>query len=302
MNVKYNVDTKVIYNIGDPLDHSIAPYLINEVYSYMNLNAVSIPAVIPKGKLSEFVEAAKLLGCWGIDLTSPHKEDIIPFLDACDSAARAFGCVNTVKIQDGRLTGIGLDGSGLAYAVEDRLGSIKGRRALILGGGSVAGLVAHEMCVHDVSSITIANRTTEKAKKIAGIIKDMHGVSCEHGPLEDSFLNEAAKNANIVIQCTSLGRIGEQGYDSYAFINNFPEDCFAIDVLYPETQFLNPCIARGIKTLNGQWMMLYQQIHKMKFHFGVEVPKSAIPAFEEAADVAVTLIRARRKRLEKPEK
>jgi shikimate dehydrogenase len=294
MNVKYNVDTKVIYNIGDPLDHSIAPFLFSKVYQYMNLNAVNLAAVIPRGKLAGFIQAARTLGCPGADLTSPHKRDIIPFLDECEPAAKAFGCVNTVKIKGDKLIGIGLDGSGLSLAVQNRLGPVGDRRALVLGAGPVAGLAAHELCLSGVSHISIANRTVEKARDIAETIESMHGVPCAYGPLEDAFLSETAKKAGIALQCTSLGRKGEAGLASYGFVSGLPADCFAVDVLYPETQFLAACARHNLKSLNGLCMMLYQQIPKIKFHFGVDVPQTAIPAFEEAAEVAVTLIRFRK--------
>ena len=112
MAVKFTVDTQVIFNVGNPMDHSCSTYMHNAVYALANVNAVNLTAVIPKGGLSQFIEAAKVLKSTGFDLTTPHKADIVPFLDECEPAAAAFRCVNCVKIKNGRLSGIGVDGVG----------------------------------------------------------------------------------------------------------------------------------------------------------------------------------------------
>ncbi|MDE7244148.1 MAG: hypothetical protein K2O18_09255, partial [Oscillospiraceae bacterium] len=219
MPVKFNVDTRVIYNIGDPMAHSCATYMHNAVYALANVNAVNLTAVIPKGGLPEFIQAAKVLGAAGFDLTTPHKADIVPFLDECEPAAELFRCVNCVKIEDGKLIGMGVDGVGLRMAVERRFGSAAGKRVLILGGGAVAGLAAAEFCKAGAAGLTIANRTVEKAEQIAKKIQSLYGFSCACGPLEKAFLQKAAGEADLVVQCTSTGRLGEAEYPALCAVD-----------------------------------------------------------------------------------
>ena len=299
MSVKFNVDTQVIYNIGDPMDHSCATYMHNAVYKLMNVNAVNLTTIIPKGGLSQFIEAAKTLGSAGFDLTTPHKADIVPFLDECEPAAAAFRCVNCVKIENGKLSGIGVDGIGLALAVKSRFGSLEGKKVLVLGAGSVAGLAVNELCKAGVSKITIANRTVEKAAFIAETIHNLHGFTCDCGPMEREFLLEAAKDATLVVQCTSTGRPEHAEYPGLCVTEVLPQDCKVVDVLYPDTQLLSAARARGLETMNGQRMMVFQQIPKMKFRFGIDFPEKLLPEVDEAVAVGVTMVKFRNEHQEK---
>ena len=138
MRVKYNVDTHLIFQIGDPVDHATAPFLHNAMYDLANVNAICTPVFVPRGHLPEFIQAVKTIGASGFDITMPHKSDIIPLLDECDEASRVFNCVNHVKLVDGKLIGIGLDGvgMGLGYTLTATLmASIRE----ILGSGTWLG-------------------------------------------------------------------------------------------------------------------------------------------------------------------
>lgn len=293
MPLKFNVDTQVIYNIGDPMDHSCATYMHNAVYALANVNAVNLTTIIPKGGLEKFIEAARTLGAAGFDLTTPHKADIVPFLDACEPAAAAFRCVNCVKFEGEKLIGMGVDGIGLSLAVQARFGPVKGKAVLILGAGAVAGLAANELCKSGAARIFIANRTEEKARFIAQTLQQMHGFTCVCGPMEESFLREAAAAADLVIQCTSTGRPGEERYPALDVVQYLRPSCKVVDVLYPDTQLLEACRERGLETMNGQRMMVYQQIPKMKFRFGIDFPEELLPEVEEAVAVGVTMVQFR---------
>ena len=93
MRVKYDVDTQLIFQIGDPIDHSTAAFLHNEMYDLANINAVCVPILVKKGTLPEFTEAVRRLNLNGFDITMPHKSDIIPLLDECDETSRLFNSV-----------------------------------------------------------------------------------------------------------------------------------------------------------------------------------------------------------------
>ena len=114
MRVKYDTDTQLLFQIGDPLDHACACYIHNRMYELANLNAVNLNVVVKKGELPEFIASCKQLGVKGFDITMPHKTDVIPLCDEVEEFSREFACVNHVKIRDGKLIGVGLDGMGMA--------------------------------------------------------------------------------------------------------------------------------------------------------------------------------------------
>lgn len=118
MRVKFDPDTQLLFQIGDPLDYACACYIHNALYELAGINAVNMNCVVKKGELPQFVDACKALGVRGFDITMPHKTDIIPLCDEVDELSREFKCVNHVKIRDGKLIGIGLDGLGMRMAIE----------------------------------------------------------------------------------------------------------------------------------------------------------------------------------------
>lgn len=297
MRLKFNVNSKKFYMIGDPMDHSCVTPVLNAAYEYLNLDAVCTLAEIPKGSLPQFIEAAKLLGVSGFHVTMPHKQDIAALVDECDEQSRLFQSVNAVRIENGKLIGTGMDGAGMVSAISDVTNDFEGKTALMLGAGAVSGLIASELCKRGVKSVVIANRTVEKAQNIADILKKLYpDVQTEVGPLDDAFLSQKAPAADLVVQCTSLGMHGSGNYSSLQFVEHLPTHAVAADVLYPTTPFLEAAKARGMKTVNGMWMALHQMKEICRFMFDLSMPDEGLLALEEAFWTAVTLrdIRFRR--------
>lgn len=300
MRVKYNPDTKLYFLIGNPMSHSCSALVNNTMFERVGQNAVCIPATVPKGKLPEFIEAAKLLGVAGFYLTMPHKEDVIAYLDECDAMSAKFRSVNHVKITEGKLIGIGLDGLGMGLSIEKEMGSLENKNALLIGAGSVAGPIAADLCGRGVKKLMIANRTVEKAERIAKLIEETFPeVEVSYGKLADSFLAECALGCDIAVQCTSLGikSPGHADFESLRFVESFSENCLAADVLYPTSSFLEKAKSCGLKTINGIWMTLNQQKEIMKFHFDIEITEKDILEAEEAFQIAITVRKLREERL-----
>jgi len=260
------------------------------MYRLANLNAVSLAVEIKKGELPKFIEAAKTLNIKGFCITMPHKTDIIQYLDVCDESSRVLKCVNHVKIVDGKLHGIGLDGAGMGLSIQHEGVTIKDSTVLLLGGGAVAGLIAADLCKKGAKKIIVANRTTEKAKYIADMLKELYKADAEYGPLTEDYLCEAAPGANIAVQCTSLGIMGSNAqYESLEFLKKLPKDAAVAEVLYPTSALLETARGLGLKTMNGMGMMLHQQFAAMDFIFGVKLPDSALDVGFEALELAIVM-------------
>lgn len=298
MRLKYDVDTQILFQIGEPLDQCCATYLHNALYEFCNINAVNLSVPVPKGGLAAFVQAAKVIGAAGFDLTMPHKTDIIPFLDECDPASRAFQCVNHVKIRDGRLIGVGLDGAGMGLSLEYERGDIAGRHALIIGAGAVAGPIAADLCTRGIRKFTIVNRTVQKAEYIADTLRDIYGAEIQAGPFTEEYLSQAAPDISLAVQCTCLGGGAHwEAFPHLGFVKLLPKDCIAAEVLYPDTAFLSAARERGLPTVSGKGMLYQQQLAMMEFYFGVKLGPDALEAAIEGLEVAIALRGARNARL-----
>ena len=300
MRVKYDVDTKLIAQIGYPMDHSCASFMHNAVYEFANVNAVSLTFEIRPGGLKAFVDAAKALDMAGLDITMPYKSEIIPYLEECDEESRLFRSVNHVKIRDGKLYGIGLDGVGMRMAIEAEGVDLKGRNVLILGAGAVSGPIAAELCKYGAKSVVILNRTLEKAKHIADILKDKYGPETYYAEMNKQELEKAAKKSDLVVQCTPMGMLGNpEDYSSVDFVSLLPDHAVVADVLYnpPRTKILAAAEKRGLKVVNGMGMMTYQQKAVMQFHFGIDVPDAFMEEAEEAILIGVAMRNFRKTKL-----
>ncbi|MHB1314355.1 MAG: shikimate dehydrogenase family protein [Christensenellales bacterium] len=301
MRVKYDVDTKFIAQIGYPMDHSCASMLSNAMYEYANLNAVNLTFEIPRDKLADLVQAAKTLNMQGIDVTMPYKSEMLPFLDECTEEARAFNCINHVKIENGKLYGAGLDGVGMRMAIEKEGVDLNGRDLLILGAGAVSGQIAAELCKSGAKSVTVLNRTIDKAKKVTDVLERLYHVKTAYGEMTTEEMVKAAPHCNLVVQCTPLGWGGVTDYESVDFVSLLPNGSFVADVLYnpPRTKLLAAAEKRGLKVVNGAAMLFYQAQAAIKFQFGVDLPDDFVSEAEESILIAVAMRNFRKTKLDR---
>ncbi|MGI6072314.1 MAG: shikimate dehydrogenase family protein [Lachnospiraceae bacterium] len=291
MRVKYNLKTKVTFQVTGPEDRGAACMLHNSMYDFANINAVDLHIAVDKGRLKDVTDAVKNLGLAGFYLGMPHKSDVIEFLDEVDPVSRDFNCVNTVINRDGKLYGIGLDGIGMGMALEDELDSLKGKRVLIIGAGAVGGLIAADLCERGATAISVANRTEEKAETVAKIISKYYDVDISYGPLSKEYLDGRAAECDLLVQCSTIGNASHPGesFDYLGYIEKLPAGSFAADVNYPDTEVLRKAGAAGLKTLAGESMMYYQQIAAVKEMFGKELSKDCFSEGREAVAIAIAL-------------
>ncbi len=291
MRVKYNLDTAVTLQVTGPSDRGAACMLHNAMYGYANLNAVDLHVGVEKGRLRCVTDAVRGLGLCGFSLGEPHKSDIIGLLDEVEPMSRAFRCVNTVVNRGGRLYGEGMDGVGMRMAIEQTAGPVRGRHVLIIGAGAVGGLIPADLCRHGAASVTVANRTPSKAQFIAETLHAHFGVPVRFGGLEPGFLENAAAQADLLVQCSSVGNPShpELRFESLDFVDCLPAHCVAADVNYPSNPFLERASARGLATVSGEGMLYCQQLAVMQLRFGVELPQDSLREGREAVAVALAL-------------
>lgn len=302
MRVKYDTDTQLLFQIGDPLDHACACYVHNRMYELANLNAVNLNVVVKKGELPAFIQSCKQLGVKGFDITMPHKSDIIPLCDEVDPLSREFRCVNHVRIREGKLFGVGLDGLGMCMAIEAAGIPLQGARVLMLGAGAVSGPIAAELCKKGAASVVVLNRTVEKAEKeIHSLKKHFPQLTVGAAELCPEQMCRYAPDTDLVVQCTSLGMSGHSGdYEDLSFVGLLPDTASVADVIFnPErTALLKAAETRGLRVLNGMGMLVNQEKAMMKFHFDIDMDEKFASEGEEALLIALAMRQLRTRRLE----
>ena len=275
--------TNILGIIGYPIGHTLSPLIHNTAIKHIGLDYIYLPFEVKKENIALAIGGLKGLGIKGINVTIPHKESVIPYLETMDDNAKFIGAVNTIKLEDDKIKGYNTDGLGFLKSLKiDAKEDVKGKNILILGAGGSARAIAIQMALEKANSVIIANRTVERGKKLAEYIKlKVHDPSTGWVPrklkvkaiaLNDSLLVEYFREADIIINTTSIGmKDNDNPLFPYNYITNKHLVC---DIVYKpiETNLLKEALLRGARILNGLGMLIYQGSLSFKIWTGHEMP------------------------------
>lgn len=251
-----NSKTKIVALIGSPVGHSISPIIHNEIYKLEKENMVYLAFDIKTSELESFVQSAKTLGIHGFNITMPHKESIIPYIDEFVGNHKS---VNTVKIEDGKLIGTSTDAYGFAYLLEKNNIDIKNKKVVILGIGGASNTIASR--IHNKCSLTVVGRNKEQ------LINMSKNFLCEYSLFSDI---DEIKNIDILINATPLGMHGiSENFDNFNFLHNINNDGVVIDTIYNpvKTRLILEALKLNIYAYNGLDMLLGQAFKSHSFWF-----------------------------------
>ncbi len=261
--------------IGYPIGHSISPIFQQAALDHLGIDATYEKwEVTPEG-VGDFVNGLRAPDSLGINITVPHKQAVIPFLDEVDEWATAAGAVNTIVNHDGHLSGHNTDGPGFLRALLVETGyDPKGTRALVLGAGGAARGILLALVRGGVDSMVIANRTLERAETLAKLAKD-NGVKSEAISLSGDALTDAASDADLIVNCTTVGMShGPDEHGSPVAAAQIPATAIVNDVVYTPliTPILKEAAAAGATALGGLHMLVYQGVLSFQMWTGVDAP------------------------------
>ncbi|HWL13293.1 MAG TPA: shikimate dehydrogenase, partial [Ureibacillus sp.] len=193
-------------------------------------------------------------GASGWNVTIPHKQTIIPFLDELDPIAQKMGAVNTVvRLSDGRLKGYNTDGAGFVHSLEEVIGKKnKDQEVLLIGAGGAARGIAFALQHYGYHKLTITNRTVEKAEEIIDELGEGEAVTLEAAERTlDKF--------GILIQSTSVG-LANSEFKLPLSLEKLQEGAIAADIVYNPlmTPFLLEAKKKDAKIVNGLGMFVHQ--------------------------------------------
>ena len=245
--------------IGHPIGHSISPLFQQAALDTVGFDGSYQAWDVAPEEVGEFVEGLRAPGTLGINVTVPHKEAVISFLDEVDQWASTAGAVNTVVNRGGRLTGHNTDGIGFLRALREGAGfEPRGRDVLVLGAGGSARGVVYALARVGVAQMFIANRTVERAEGLAHLAVD-NGVASE--ALELSEAPRAAREVALIVNCTSIGMVhGPDEGGTPLVAADIPSWVLVNDLVYnpQETPLLREAARAGAATLGGIQMLVYQ--------------------------------------------
>lgn len=251
--------TSVFGIFGHPVEHTFSPGMHNAAFAKIQQDACYVPFAVAPADLERAVRAIVPLGIRGLNVTIPHKETIIPFLDDLTDDARMIGAVNTIEVNRGNLTGHNTDGRGFLRSLREETGfRPKGKTILMIGSGGAARAVGINLALSGARTILLCDLDTVKAAKLAGDIQNK--TATRVNVVDPKGLGKASQDAECIINATPLGL--KRGDPLPVPRQVIRKDQLVCDLVYNplRTPLLKAARAAGADTLSGIGMLLYQGV------------------------------------------
>ncbi len=268
--MKITGKTSVYGIFGYPVKHSLSPLMQNTAFKELGIDAVYVPFEVRPENLKEAVDGVRALDIKGLNVTVPHKERVIEHLDYLSDDAELLGAVNTVKNENGELTGYNTDAEGFLRSLIEEGVELKGKRALMFGAGGAARAVGYALLKGGVKFLNIVNRSFSRAKEVGELLGKRGNVLVY--PLKGSTVEALLKDVDLIVNTTSVGMKPE---DPVLFdYSKIPEGITVVDIIYnpPETPLLKAAKERGCKTVNGLGMLVHQGAVAFEIWTGEKAP------------------------------
>lgn len=263
--------------IGDPVLHSKSPLLHGAMLSALGLDVSYTARIVHRGELPDYLRWARENGVTGFNATMPHKEPLLSLLDGIDPLAQAAGAVNTVCLRNGKWVGFNTDGAGAVAALRDGLGiDLSGMAVTLLGAGGAAKAVAAALIPAGAKAVFVCNRTLSRAAALS--THDPLGRISPAG-FEPDALRRCAAHSRLLVNCTSLGMAGCPGqFENFGFLDALPDGAAVFDLIYhpEETELLAQAKHRGLRTMNGLPMLVWQAVLALEHFLGRPLNREAM--------------------------
>ena len=269
--------TRLAAVVANPIKHSISPFIHNSAFEATNTNGVYLAWEVDATELAETVANIRRYQMYGINLSMPYKEQVIPYLDQLSEEACLIGAVNTVVNREGTLIGYNTDGKGFFKSLPSF--KISKKRLVLLGAGGAAKAILAQAILDGVSQISVFVRSSsmEKTRPYLEKIQNATGFRVDLFALEDvQDLQDSITQADLLVNATSVGMDGSSQPIPTSIV--LPEKLIVADVIYQpfETPFLKWTRNQGNQSINGLGMLLYQAAEAFELWTGKEMPTDQI--------------------------
>lgn len=271
--IEINGHTKQLGIIGYPVEHSFSPAMHNFISEQIHKNYVYSAWRVAPEDLESAINGMRALNIKGINVTAPHKVEVMKYLDCVTDGAKELGSVNTVVNREGNLYGYNTDADGFCMALKKEDIHIRDSKILIIGAGGVVRPTVIRLIDNGASEITVVNRTQSRAESLAGDIKNTKNFDIKTSITDREF--------DIVINTTSAGMEPQENVlpidniDQIKDLSFINEKTAVVDMIYnpSRTLFLKEAQNRGAKILNGLGMLIYQGIIAYELFTDEKLPK-----------------------------
>ncbi len=263
--MEITASTKLLALFGHPVGHSLSPQMHNAAFGQTGLDYRYLAIDVKPEDLRDAVRAVRALGIRGVNVTVPHKEKVVPFLDEIDKEAAFIGAVNTIVNDGGRLKGFNTDGRGFIQLLAEEGIEWKGKNILICGAGGASRAVSYYLS-EKARTLKIFDLDKEKLEKLAGDlnrIRNKKNVEAARDVLD-------LEGIDILINATPLGLKETDPLPADPL--KLAPGAVAGDLIYRQTPFLREAQKAGLRTFHGLGMLLWQGVFAQELWTGVRPP------------------------------
>ena len=241
---------------GDPVDDNPTVVMEQAAFDAAGIPMEYLTIQVKKGDLEAAVQGMRAMNFTGINITMPHKGEVLQYLDEISESARIMGAVNTVYWKNGKLAGENTDGKGFLKSIQDGEVPIKGKKAVILGAGGAARAIAVELADAGIKTVTVINKNKAHGQALADIINTKTNAEGVFIPWENSV--HIPEDTDILINATPVGFTDDKKPD--IVYEDMKAGMTVCDVIPNKawTGFLLKAKEKGLRTFNGLQMLVNQ--------------------------------------------
>jgi shikimate dehydrogenase len=258
---------------GHPIAENPTGVMQEAAFDALSLQWRYLLIEVHQGELEAAIHGIRAMNFQGINLTIPHKVEVLNYLDAVSEDARLMGAVNTVRREGERLIGENTDGKGFLRSLRTDAGvDPSGQRVVVLGAGGAARAITVELALAGAAHITVVNRTAQRGQTLVALLNQQTPVSADFLLWDTTYALPA--HTQVLVNATSIGLYPHVGDEPDIDYETIQAGMVVCDVIPnpPHTLFLKQAEARGAHTLDGLGMLVYQGAIAFKMWTGLDAP------------------------------
>lgn len=287
---KINHGTKIVGVVGHPVKHSHSPMMHNYAFNKGELDFVYLPFDIASANLKDALKGMVALGINGFNVTVPHKERIIEYLDELSDSAKIVNAVNTVVNENGKLYGYNTDVDGIIKTLEKYKDDICGKTVSVIGAGGAARAIIYTLINNfNVKKINIINRTMERAESLKDYFSSkMLFEKIKTYELVPPDVIGVLSKSKLIVNASSIGMHPDDDDSPTTIPESFKKKQIVFDVVYNprKTKLLSIAENQGATAINGLNMFIEQGAKAFELWTGEKMPVKEISKLLDKNEVA----------------
>lgn len=271
-----NYRAELVGVFGDPVDGNPTCVVEEAAFRALGLNWRYLTCRVAVEDLADAMRGMRAVGMRGVNLTMPHKIEVIQYLDELTEAARIIGAVNTVVECDGRLIGENTDGKGFVRSLKDADIALAGKTVTILGAGGAARAIGVECALNGANKIIIVNRNADRGTALRDAIAENTDAQAEYIPWDGSV--PVPEQTDILVNATCVGLFPDVNACPDIDYDTIEKGMIVCDVVFNPAMpvFLQKARQRGARTISGLGMLVNQAALNFEIWTDVKAPREVM--------------------------